>query len=122
VADSPYRPSPTQFVSTGDPVFEAYWTRVDVEWDDADAHVKMLEYAIASSALPELAARYAKYKENITRAEFAAKRVTAITLAAVSMLEATRSPKYQRPPWPIVASAAFIFVCALIFVWATLSR
>ncbi len=119
---TPYRPAPTHFADTGDPVFEACWARVEAEWDDDDAHVKMLNHAITASKLPELAGRYAKHKEDVTRGELATKRVAAITLAAMSMLEATRSPKYQRPPWPIVASAAFILVCALIFVWATLSR
>jgi hypothetical protein len=122
VADSPYRPSPAQFEDTGDPIFEACWTHVDAAWEDEGAHAAMLDRAIAASKLPELAGRYAKYAGSVTRGEFATKRVTAITLAAVSMLEATRSPKYQRPPWPIVASAIVIFVCALIFVWATLSR
>ena len=122
VADSPYRPAPTQLTDSGDPIFEALWARVEDEWDILDAHHRVLDHALASAKLPELAGRYGAYKESVTRGEFANKRIVAISLAAMNMLEATRMPRYERPPWYIIASAGLIFVCAMVFVWATLSR
>ena len=112
----------TLVIDTGDPIFEALWARTEDEWDDLDVHTRMLDHALRSAKLPELAGRYGAYKDNATRGDFANKRLAAITLAGMSALEATRMPKYRRPPWPIIASAALMFVFALMFLWAALSR
>ncbi len=119
VADSPYRRAPEH---STDPVFDALWACVEDQWDTPEAHTKILDYALATAKLPELAGRYSAYRDDDARREFASKRVAAITLAALNMLEAARTPKYVRPPWYLVVSAMMIFAIVITFVWATLSR
>ncbi len=101
--------------ATPDALFEALWRRVDEAWDDDKPHVAILEHAIRSELLPELAGRYRAQKEVAGREERAKKKLDGIVIAATHMLMATKSEMPKKAPWQLTASVAV--VCVVVLVW-----
>lgn len=99
-------------------VFEALWTGVVNDWENADRHTRFLDHARASGALHEAARRYALLRSDESRARIAEARVQAVTLIATSDLYAARTPKEaaRTPAWLYVACIAIVVgLFAVIF-------
>lgn len=107
--------APSTDDATPDALFEALWRRVDEAWDDDKPHVAILEHAIRSELLPELAGRYRSQKEVAGREERAKKKLDGIVIAATHMLMATKSEPPKKAPWQLTASVAV--VCVVVLVW-----
>lgn len=107
--------APSTDDATPDALFEALWRRVDEAWDDDKPHVAILEHAIRSELLPELAGRYRSQKEVAGREERAKKKLDGIVIAATHMLMATKSEPPKKAPWQLTASVAI--VCVVVLVW-----
>lgn len=100
---------------TSDALFEALWTRVLDSWDDDKPHVAILEHALRTEMLPELAGRYRKQKDVQGHEERAKKKLDAIVIAATQMLMAMKTEKPEKAPWQLTAGVAV--VCVLVLVW-----
>jgi hypothetical protein len=98
-----------------DAVLEALWRRALEAWDDEKVHVALLEHALRSQALPEIAGRYRALLGDAARANVAQKRLDAIVVAATQMLMATKTPPPTKVPLPITLSA--FGVCAVLLTW-----
>ena len=111
----PEPPAPPLADASADALFEALWTRVLASWDDDKPHTAILEHALRSELLPELAGRYRAQKEVPGHEERAKKRLDAIVLAATQLLFAQRSPKREKAPWQLTAIVAL--ACVALLVW-----
>jgi hypothetical protein len=97
-------------------VFEALWAKVMATWDDDKVHASILEYALVSGKLPDLAGRYRALKDDPAKAPRAQKRLDAIILAATEMMMSMRTPSITKVPLAWTLSAAGIFFFAVLFV------
>ncbi len=104
-------------VGDRDAVFEALWKRVEGAWDDDKPHAALLEHAIKSEKLPDLAGRYRALQEDPDKGARAKKKIDGIVIAATHMLMATKTPTRTKTPWQWSAAAALTFavVCAWLF-------
>jgi hypothetical protein len=100
-----------------DAVFELLWKRTLEAWEDDKPHRAILEHALASEKLPDLAGRYRALKDDPDKGTRAQKKIDGIVVAATQLLMATKTPPRTRTPWQWTASAAFVFavVCAWLF-------
>ena len=101
----------------GDALFEALWTRVLEAWDDDKPHAALLEHALRSERLPDLAGRYRSLKNDPEKGARAQKKIDGIVVAATQMLMATKTPTRTKTPWQWSVSAMIVFaiVCAWLF-------
>ena len=98
-----------------DPAFKTLWAKVIESWDDDKRHAAILEYAVASEKLADLAGRYRALKDDPAKAERAQKRLDAIILAATQLMMSYRTPTNVKVPVPITLSVFAIFLMALAF-------
>ena len=106
--------------SAADAGFEALWQRVLDHWDDDKQHTAVLELALRTERLPEIASRYRALKEDPAKAERAQKRLDALVVAATQLMMSMRSPKETRVPLPITLSAFGIFLftlCCVVYMF-----
>ncbi len=118
--DEPPSIDPKALAEIGDKdaLFEVLWTRCLEAWDDDKPHAALLEHALRTESLPELAGRYRAIKEEGgERAVRAQKKIDGIVISATQLLMATKTPPRTKPPWQWTAAAAIIFaiVCAFLF-------
>jgi len=109
--------SPEDLVGIGDKdaIFEALWKRTLEAWDDDKPHAALLEHALKSEKLPDLAGRYRALKDDPEKGPRAQKKIDRIVVAATQMLMATKSPPRTKTPWQWSAAAGLIF--AIVFVY-----
>ncbi len=100
---------------TSDPLLETLWERVLEAWDDDKPHAALLEHAMRTQALPEVARRYRALAGDIERGARAKDKLDALVVAATQMLLSTKTPKPARTPLPITLSAVAVFV--LLMAW-----
>jgi hypothetical protein len=98
-----------------DPVLEALWERALGAWEDDKVHGAILEYALRTQALPEVAGRYRSLVADPERGARAQKRIDALVATATQSLFATKTPRPEKVPLPITLSA--FGVCALLLAW-----
>ncbi|MBX3223290.1 MAG: hypothetical protein KF795_22450 [Labilithrix sp.] len=100
-----------------DAVFEALWKRALEAWDDDKPHAALLEHALKSDKLPDLAGRYRALESDPDKSARARKKIDGIVVAATQMLMATKTPPRTKTPWQWSAGAALTFaiVCAWLF-------
>jgi hypothetical protein len=110
---------PGEEKDSGDPVFEALWSRVLEAWDDEKTHAALLEHAIREQRLPDAAGRYRALKDDATKGERARKKLDAIVIAATQMLMAMKTPARVKVPWQITLSA--VLVCLFLLAWLGLA-
>lgn len=103
-----------------DPVLEALWKKVLDDWENDAAHGSFLEYCQTSDQLLEAAVRYRGMAGDRSRGPSADKRLSAISLLALSKLESART----LPPSSISRTSTLLVVLffigsfvALIFLW-----
>jgi hypothetical protein len=101
---------------TGDLTFDALWNRTIAAWDDDRPHAALVEYAIRTERLPELAGRYRKLAEDPEKAERARKRLDGVVLAATNLLYATKMPARTKTPWQWTVTLAAIAVFVLAWL------
>ena len=98
-----------------DPVLEALWKRVLEAWDDDKTHAALLDHAMRSQALPEIAGRYRALSEDPEKGALAKKKLDGIVMAATQMLMSMKTPKPGKVPLPITLSA--LGICAVLLSW-----
>lgn len=103
-------------IGDNDAIFEALWARVVEAWDDDRPHAAIVEHALRTGKLPDLAGRYRALKDHPEKGPRAAKKIDAIVVAATQMLMATRTPTRTKTPWQwtVAAVLAFALVCAFL--------
>jgi hypothetical protein len=108
---------------TGDPLFDAMWSKVVEAWDDDKTHSAILEYALTAERLPDLAGHYRALKDHPDMGARAQKRLDAIVMAATQMMMSMKTPKNVTVPLPITLSVFGLFLAAVAFVaYAMLHR
>ena len=75
-----------------DAIFELLWRRNLEAWDDDKPHRAILEHALTSDKLPDLAGRYRALKDDAEKGARAQKKIDGIVVAATQMLMATKTP------------------------------
>ena len=100
-----------------DAIFEALWKRTLEAWDDDKPHAAILDHALKSEKLPDLAGRYRALKDDPEKGARAQKKIDGIVIAATQMLMATKTPPRTKTPWQWSAAAALTFaiVCVYLF-------
>lgn len=98
-----------------DAVFDALWKRVLEAWDDDKPHAALLEHALKSEQLPDLAGRYRALERDPEKGARAKKKIDGIVIAATQMLMATKTPPRTKTPWQWSAAAALTF--AIVCAW-----
>jgi hypothetical protein len=95
-------------------VFEALWTRTLAAWDDDKPHRAILEHALKTEQLPDLAGRYRALSDDPVKGERAKKKIDGIVVAATQLMLATKTPVRTKTPWQWNVGAALVFmlVCA----------
>ena len=107
--------TPPSIEATSDVTFDALWNRVLDAWDDDKPHGVLVEYAIRTERLPELAGRYKKLTDDPEKAERAKKRLDGVVIAATHLLMATKTPERTGTPWQWTATVAAI--AAFVLAW-----
>ncbi|HEY8038878.1 MAG TPA: hypothetical protein VIF15_03760 [Polyangiaceae bacterium] len=98
-----------------DPVLDALWKRVLEAWDEDKPHAALLEHALRSEALPQIAGRYRALTDDPEKGPLAKKKLDAIVMAATQMLMSMKTPKPGKTPLPITLSA--VGICVLLLGW-----
>ena len=102
-----------QGADKSDAILETLWDRALADWDQDKVHNALLDFALRSQKLPELAGRYRKVKDDPKLGERAQKRLDAIVIAATQMMMSMKTPKQTaNPPW-VTATAAMVSVTLL---------
>jgi hypothetical protein len=104
-------------VGDSDAIFEALWKRTVEAWDDDKVHAAILQHALRSERLPDLAGRYRALKDDPEKGARATKKIDGIVVAATQMLMATKTPPPTKTPWQWNAAAVLMFaiVCGWLF-------
>jgi hypothetical protein len=97
------------------PWLDALWQRTLEAWDDDATHAALLEHALRTETLPEVAGRYRALVDDPEKGARAKAQIDAIVLAATSLLFSKKTPAPGKTPWPITLSA--VGVCLLLFSW-----
>ena len=111
MTDSP-PPAPED---TGDPLFEALWSKVLSSWDDEKTHGALLEYAVSNERLPDAAGRYRALKDDPVKGELATKRLDAIVFAATQLMMSMKTPANAKVPASITLSV--FGICLFLIAW-----
>ena len=102
-----------------DAIFEALWKRCLEAWDEDKPHQAILEHALKSEKLPDLAGRYRALKDDAEKGTRAQKKIDGIVVAATQMLMATKTPTVTKTPWTWTAAAVAFFAITITYlVWA----
>ena len=111
------QPTPKLEEEAPDIVFDTLWGRVLETWEDDKPHNAILDYALKSERLPELAGKYKDLKEDPEKGARAKKRMDGIVIAATQMMMAMKTPPRTKTPWQWTFSVALIaaFVCGWLF-------
>jgi hypothetical protein len=95
-----------------DAVLEALWKRVLEAWDDDRTHAALIDHAVRTQRLPEVAGHYRALSEDPERGAVARKKLDAVVLAATHMLLAMKTPRPGKVPLPLTLSA--LGICAAL--------
>ena len=95
---------------------DTLWRRTLEAWEDDGAHAALLEVALRTQTLPDVAGRYRALLDDAEKGPRAKKQIDAIVLAATSLLFSKKTPAPTgKPPWPITLSA--VGVCVFLLSW-----
>jgi hypothetical protein len=98
-----------------DPTLEALWSRALDAWDEESVHAKLLDHAMRTDALPEIAGRYRRLLDDAAKGPLAKRRLDAIVSAATTLLFSMKTPAPGKVPLPITLSA--VGVCLFLLAW-----
>ncbi len=100
-----------------DEALDTLWKLALAEWNEPKRHAALLELALGTNRLPDLAGRYRALKDDPEKGALAKKRLDAIVVAATQMLMATASSRTKAKTPPVVlALAGVLFFAALIWI------
>ncbi|MCW5815962.1 MAG: hypothetical protein KIT84_33490 [Labilithrix sp.] len=118
VQDDAPSPSPEELAEIGDhdAIFEALWKRCLEAWEDDKPHNAILEHALKSEKLPDLAGRYRDLKDDAEKGAKADKRINAIVVAATQMMMATKTPPRTKTPWQWNVAAVLFFLVVITYL------
>ncbi|MDP9149815.1 MAG: hypothetical protein M3O36_07765 [Myxococcota bacterium] len=106
-----------------DPILDALWLRVLAAWHDEAAHVALLDHAVRSLQLPEIAGRYRPLLDDPAKTEEAKKRLDRIIVTATQMLLSMKTRTPGKVPLPITLSAVSVSMFLLAWLaWAVWGR
>lgn len=116
-AEPAAEPSAEDLAELGDrdALFEALWKRCLEAWDDDKPHQAILQHALKSEKLPDLAGRYRALKDDPEKKARAEKKLDGIVAAAMQMMMMTKTPAVTKTPWQWTASVAV--VCVVVIAW-----
>ena len=105
-------------------VFDLLWKRVLEAWDEEAPHADILELALRTDMLAELAGRYRTIKDSDPeRAARAEARLDAIVSAATQLLTLRRSPPPRKTSgWSTLSAAVCCLVLIAQMLWAFLKN
>lgn len=101
-----------------DEALDTLWNLALEDWNEPKRHAALLQLALGTNRLPDLAGRYRALKDDAERGPVAKKRLDAIVAAATQLLMSTASPRKAKTP-PIVMLGAIVF---FLFGFAWLGR
>lgn len=105
-----------------DPVLEALWKKVVVNWDDDTTHGAFLEHCRTTGQLLEAAVRYRGMAGDHARGPSAEKRLRAIGALAMASLETERAPRNESSvDWARIL-LILLFLAGSLGLLSTLSR
>jgi hypothetical protein len=96
-------------------ILDALWARTLEAWDDDRPHAAVLDHALRTETLPELAGRYRALVGDAERSPKAQKKLDGIVVAATQMLMSMKTPRPEKTPLPITLSA--LGICAFLLSW-----
>jgi hypothetical protein len=106
-----------------DAVLDALWARALEEWGDDKTHAALLDHALRSQSLPEIAGRYRALVDDAEKGPLAKRRLDAIVLAATQMLWSMKTPRPGKVPLPMTLSAFGVSFALLAWLaWALWGR
>lgn len=100
-----------------DDAVETLWKKALESWDDDKVHGALIEYAVRTENLPNVAGKYRALKDDAEKGERAKKQLDAIVVAATQMMlsqKTARPDKNKPPPWLTFATA---LVCLTLLVY-----
>ncbi len=117
-SDEEAKPDDTALEELGDrdAIFEALWKRVLEAWDEDKPHHAILEHALKSEKLPDLAGRYRALKDDPDKGARAQKKIDGIVVAATQMLMAMKTPAITKTPWQWTAAAIAMFAIVISYL------
>ncbi len=103
---------------------DSLWDRALQAWDDDKVHSALIEYALRTENLPDVAGRYRALKDDPEKGARAKKQLDAIVVAATQMMLSTKAirPENARPPWWMTASAASVCLFLLLLLAYAIAR
>jgi hypothetical protein len=100
-----------------DALFEALWSRCVEAWDDDKPHTAILDHALKTQSLPDLAGRYRKIKEtDKDKAERADKKINGIVVAATQMLMSQKTPARTKTPMSWTLSVGVVVLIVVLWL------
>lgn len=107
---------------TPDDPLELLWARALEKWDDDARHAALLEFALATERLPDLAGKYRALETDPEKAALAKKRLDALVAAATALLASMKTPAPPRSNKVLTFFAAIVSAALTAWVVWTLLR
>jgi hypothetical protein len=107
--------------SPHDDSLEALWKHVLHHWEDEAAHGAFIDFCHQNERLVEAAVRYRGMSADRTRKESAEKKLKAVAMLAMTVLEASRTRADSRRPQLLGYLLILFFIAATIGLLAYLS-
>ena len=98
-----------------DELVEALWKRCLEAWDDEGPHRAILEHALRTEKLADLAGRYRAFKDDPEKRDRAQKKIDAIVASAMQLMMATKTPPRTKTPWTWTAASVLAFL--IVSTW-----
>ncbi|MGH7269062.1 MAG: hypothetical protein ACREJ3_01415 [Polyangiaceae bacterium] len=105
--------------ATADAILDALWERTLSAWEDDAAHDALLEHALRSDLLPDLAGRYRALADDPNKGPIAKMRLDAILAAATSLLSSMKTPRTGKVPLSMTLSV--LAICLVLLGWLALA-
>jgi hypothetical protein len=115
VSDPPAPKPDADDDESGDLIFDTLWSRVLASWEDDKAHGALLEYALRTEHLPEAAGHYRALLNDPVKGPKAKKRLDAIVLSAMQLMESFKTPPRPKLPWWV--TLLVVCMCLLALAW-----
>lgn len=96
---------------------DVLWEHALERWDDDKTHAALIEYAVRTENLPEVAGRYRALKDDPEKGERAKKQLDAVVLAATQMMFAMKGARPAKGTTPAWLTLTGFFVCVLVFLF-----
>jgi hypothetical protein len=96
---------------------DVLWENALEHWDDDKVHGALVEYAVRTENLPEVAGRYRALKDDPEKGARAKKQLDAIVVAATNMMLATKGPRPEKGKTPVWLTLTGFVVCLFIFLF-----